>query len=88
MEQFFVRPTKAGAVRSSGCREGVALDNCWGFIDGTVRPICQPQDNQRVEYNGHKRVHTIKFQSVTEPSGMIDQIYGSLDVNLVNFLNS
>ena len=22
------------------------LDNCWGLIDGTVRPICRPQQNQ------------------------------------------
>ena len=56
--------------------KGAALDNCYGFIDGTVRPICRPQDNQRVVYNGHKRVHAIKFQSVTVPSGMIAQIYG------------
>ena len=76
MEQLFVRPTKAGTVRSCGWREGAALDNCYGFIDGTVRPICRPQDNQRVVHNGHKRVHAIKFQSVTAPSGMIAQIYG------------
>ena len=56
--------------------KGAALDNCYGFIDGTVRQICRPQDNQRVVYNGHKRVHAIKFQSVTVPSGMIAQIYG------------
>ena len=33
-----------------------AIDNCWGFIDGTVRPICRPQKHQRVlYYNGHKK---------------------------------
>ena len=42
MEQLFVRPVKAGRVRSCGCREGVALDNCFGFIDGTVRTIRRP----------------------------------------------
>ena len=21
---------------------GAALDNCWGFVDGTARPICRP----------------------------------------------
>ena len=25
--------------------KGAALDNCWLFIDGTIRPICRPQDN-------------------------------------------
>ena len=26
----------------------VPLDNCWGFIDGTVRPMCRPGENQRI----------------------------------------
>ena len=43
---------------------GGALENCWGFVDGTVRPICRPGEHQRLMYNGHKRVHAIKFQSV------------------------
>ena len=38
------------------------LENCFGFIDGTIRPICRPGVNQRIFYNGHKCVHSIKFQ--------------------------
>ena len=60
--------------------KGAALDNCWGFVDGTVRPICRPQDNHRVVYNGHKRVHAIEFQSVTVPSGMIARIYDPVGI--------
>ena len=45
-----------------------ALDNCWGFIDGTVRPICRPGENQRVAYHGHKRVHALKYQSIINSS--------------------
>ena len=56
--------------------KGAALDNCIGFIDGTVRPICRPGELQRVVYNGHKRVHALKFQSVTLPNGMIANMYG------------
>ena len=37
--------------------KGAALTNCWGFVDGTVRPICLPSRDQRTVYNGHKRVH-------------------------------
>ena len=37
-------------------RKEPALENCWGFVDGTVPPICRPGENQRVMYNGHKRV--------------------------------
>ena len=56
--------------------KGAALDNCWGFIDGTVRPICRPGEHQRIFYNGHKRLHAIKFQSVVTPNGMIANLYG------------
>ena len=33
-----------------------ALDNWWGFIDGTVRLVYRPGLNQRTIYNGHKRI--------------------------------
>ena len=56
--------------------KGAALDNCFGFVDGTVRPICRPNTNQRQVYNGHKRVHAIKFQSVAIPNGIIANLYG------------
>ena len=56
--------------------KGSALDNCFGFIDGTVRPICRPGENQRVVYNGHKRVHALKFQSIALPNGMIAHMSG------------
>ena len=57
-------------------RRGAALDNCFGFVDGTVRPICRPNEHQRTVYNGHKRVHALKFQSVTIPNGLIANLYG------------
>lgn len=41
---------------------GSPLDNCWGFIDGTARPIARPVRNQSVMYSGHKRIHCLKFQ--------------------------
>lgn len=56
--------------------KGAALDNCFGFIDGTVRQICRPSQNQRIVFNGHKRVHSLKFQSVTLPNGLIANLYG------------
>lgn len=59
--------------------KGAALDNCFGFIDGTVRPICRPGRLQRIVYNGHKRVHALKFQSVTLPNGMIANMYGPVE---------
>ena len=56
--------------------KGAPLNNCFGFIDGTVRPICRPGENQRVVYNGHKRVHSLKFQSVVLPNGLIGNLAG------------
>ena len=58
---------------------GAALDNCWGFVDGTVRPVCRPNENQRVIYNGHKRVHSIKFQAVALPNGLVGNLFGPIE---------
>ena len=44
--------------------KGAALNNCFGFVDGT---ICRPGEHQRMVYNGHKRVHALKFQAVAHP---------------------
>lgn len=52
------------------------LKNCFGFVDGTVRPIARPDEHQRIMYNGHKRVHALKFQSVALPNGMIGNLFG------------
>lgn len=58
---------------------GAPLPNCWGFIDGTVRPVSRPGKNQRVLYNGHKRVHAIKFQSIVAPNGLIANLFGPVE---------
>ena len=58
--------------------KGSPLDNCFGFIDGTVRPISKPGQNQHVVYYGHKRVHGVKFQSVALPNGIIGNMYGPI----------
>ena len=57
-------------------RKGAPLWWCWGFIDGTVRAICQPEVEQRQVYNGHKHIHALKFQSVITPNGIIVHLSG------------
>lgn len=74
--QAILNPIKLEQYAEAISMKGAALDNCFGFIDGTVRPICRPGKKQRLVYNGHKREHALKFQSVTLPSGMIAQIFG------------
>ena len=56
--------------------KGAPLTNCFGFVDGTVRPISKPGESQRLVYNGHKRVQGLKFQSVVVPNGLIAHLYG------------
>ena len=61
-------------MRSGGNRSGG-----FGFVDGTVRPICRTGENQRLVYNGHKRVHALKFQAVALPNGLIGHLFGPVD---------
>ena len=73
------RPFRSGSLNQYAdaiSNKGAALENCFGFIDGTVRPISRPVANQRIVYNGHKRVHALKFQSVALPNGLIGHLYG------------
>ena len=57
------------------------LENCFGFIDGTVIEICRRKPNyQRIVYNRDKRVHSIKFQSWALPSDPIGNLYGPYKV--------
>ena len=60
------------ALQNKGC----PLPNCWGFIDGTVLPICRPKSHQRELLSGHKRNHCIKFQSVYCSNGLIVHLDG------------
>ena len=55
---------------------GAPLDSCLGFLDGTVPRIARPKQNQRQVYNGHKRVHALKFQTVVLPNGTIGNLAG------------
>ena len=75
-DQPMLQPNKLREYADCIHQKGAPLDNCFGFIDGTVRQIARPQINQRVVYNGHKRVHALKFQCVVLPNGMIANLSG------------
>lgn len=49
--------------------------NCFGFVDGTVRP----GENHRLVYNGRKRVHMLKLQSLVIPNGIIANLFSPLE---------
>ena len=77
--QNWLAPQQLEVFCEKNHEKGSPLENCWGFIDGTVRPISRPSTNQRIVYNGHKRVHALKFQSVLAPNGLIGNLYGPIE---------
>ena len=88
MESPVLQPEALETYAQAITNKGAALTNCFGFVDGTVRQISRPGKNQRMVYNGHKRVHALKFQSVAIPNGIIANLYGPVGKNLpsTNFL--
>lgn len=40
--QVIFNPNKLVQYDETIARKGAALDNCFVFIDGTVRPLCRP----------------------------------------------
>jgi len=67
--------TFANAIHDAGA----PYNSCWGFVDGTFRPVCKPGTQQRLLYNGHKRVHAITFQAIAIPNGLIANLFGPLE---------
>ena len=61
--------------------KGAPLNNCWGFIDGTVRATCRPEKDQRLLYSRHKRKHGLKYQSVVAPNGLIVNLFGPIEAS-------
>ena len=80
---FLLSPLKLQGYADAISERGAALDNCFGFMDGTIRPICKPLTHQRVFYNGYKRIHALKFQAVALPNGMIANLYGPVGKALI-----
>jgi len=77
--QIWLSPQKLREYADAISEKGASIDFCWGLVDGTVRPVCRPGRDQRALYNGHKRVHAIKFQSVVAPNGLIANLYGPME---------
>ena len=77
--QPFLSPANLQLYAQAISRKGSPLKNCFGFVDGTVRQISRPGDNQHLVYNGHKRVPALKFQAVVIPSGLVANLYGPIE---------
>lgn len=61
--------------------KSAALHHCVGFMDGTVLGIARPGSSaeQNAAYNGHKRKHALKFQTITSPDGLILHAHGPME---------
>ena len=79
LDNPWLEPAQLQTYADSIFIKGAPLKNCIGFVDGTVRLICRPTRHQRVCYNGHKRIHALKFQSVVIPCGLIAHLYGPVE---------
>ena len=79
LDQDWLSPEHLKEVATAVHNKGAALQNCWGFVDGTVRPICRPGQNQKCLYNGHKKVNAIKFQSIATPNGLVVNLFGPVE---------
>ena len=74
---FFER----AALYACAIKKCEALDNCTGFIDGTVISIARPSrgEVQNAAYNGHKCKHSLKLQAITSPDGLVLHAAGPIE---------
>ena len=79
MDQSWLSPDHLKKYADAVHASGAPLDNCWGFIDGTLRGITRPEKDQRLMYSGHKRKHGFKFQAVTTANGLIANLFGPIE---------
>ena len=79
LNQPWLAPDKLEQYAQAIHDVGAPLTNCWAFVDGTVRPICRPGEFQRIVFNGHHRVHALKFQSIATPNGLVANMYGPVE---------
>ncbi|CAB1120258.1 unnamed protein product [Ectocarpus sp. CCAP 1310/34] len=69
---------KADSFCEAIAGRGSPLTRCWGFLGGTIRKIARPWRNPRIYYTGWKRVHSLKYQAVDSPDGIISQHWGPM----------
>ena len=64
------------ACFASKCRSKCGHPIVVGFIDGTVREICRPTKLQGPMYSGKDRIHSLKYQAINSPDGIIRHLAG------------
>ena len=77
--QHLLSPQKLEEYARAVHKAGAPLTSVWCFIDCTIRGICSPTWFQRQVYNGHKKFHSLKFQALKLPNGLIGHLYGPIE---------
>lgn len=61
----------AAAVYRKTARGANSRRDIWAFMDGTHLRVCRPGEDQEELYSRYKRHHSLKYQAVVTPDGII-----------------
>ena len=64
------------AISENGGDWVQVAEGIFRFINGTVHKITCPTFNQEIFYSGWKQCHTIKFQGIVAPDGILMHVSG------------
>ncbi|KAF7972906.1 hypothetical protein HWV62_16632 [Athelia sp. TMB] len=78
-EEHLLHPLRLADYAEAIHNRGSPLNHILGFIDCTIRRISRPSIFQRQAYNGHKKVHALKYQALMLPNGIIGHLYGPFE---------
>lgn len=69
-------PSNLASYAAAVHAAGAPLSTVWGFLDCTLRRIARPVRYQQAAYSGYKKNHSLKYQAVAVPNGMIAHLFG------------
>ncbi|KIJ34460.1 hypothetical protein M422DRAFT_182036, partial [Sphaerobolus stellatus SS14] len=72
-------PAKLAWFAAAFKSKGAPLDCIAGLIDRTLQKNARPVRNQRIVYNGWKRIHCLKYHAVVSPDGLVIHVHGPVD---------
>ncbi|KAF7334095.1 hypothetical protein MVEN_02315300 [Mycena venus] len=59
--------------------KGCPVPSIAAIIDGTLKKTARPSRNQRILFNGWKRIHCLKYHLVVSPDGIIIHVYSPVE---------
>ena len=62
------------------------VEAIWGFLNGTFRGFCRPDQNQQTFYSSHKHEHGFKYQAIVAADGLCVALHGPYKGKVNDFL--